>query len=99
MLKVGCNSLSVPDMDSESFLEQAYEWRLDTVDVHRRVFESADPEYLLHVKQLLLEYGLPPGYIGVSGGFVEDEEYLQAQIEKHKEAIDVASFVSAPLIR
>lgn len=99
MMKIGCNSLSVPDMTVEEFLAQAYEWRLDTVDVHRRVLESSEPAYLLGVKQRLLEYGLPMGYIGVSGGFVGDEAYRREQVERHEEAIDVASFLGAPLIR
>ena len=99
MIKIGCNSLSVPEMSVEEFLEQAYEWRLDTVDIHRRVLDSTDPAYLLEIKQRLLEYGLPLGYIGVSGGFVGDEEHLQGQIATHKEAIDVASFLGSPIIR
>ena len=99
MMKVGCNSLSVPDMDVFTFLEQAYAWRLDTVDIHRRVLDSADPAYLLDVKHRLLEYGLPLGYIGVSGGFVGDEDHLAEQVATHKEAIDVAQFLGSPIIR
>ena len=99
MIKVGCNYLSLPDMDIETFIRTAYDLRLDVVDFHRRAFVSNDPEYLRGIKMLALRLGLPIGYIGVSGGFVGTEEELRRQVDECKEAIDLASFVGAPLIR
>ena len=82
MMKIGCNYLSLPDLDVESFIRTAYDLRLDVIDFHRRAFTTNDPAYLLGIKRLCLELGLPIGYIGVSNSFVGDDAQLQAEIEK-----------------
>ena len=99
MIKVGCNYLSLSDMDIERFIQTAYELRLDTVDFHRRAFASTKPDYLHHIKMLCLKHGLPIGYLGVSSGFVGTTEALREQVARCKEAIDLAAFIGAPLIR
>ena len=99
MIKIGCNYLSLRALDVETFIRTAYELRLDVVDFHRRAFESAEREYLRNIKMLCLRYGLPIGYIGVASGFVGTEEELRERVETAKEAIDVAAFLGAPLIR
>ncbi len=99
MMKIGCNYLSLPDMDIDTFIQTAYELKLDVIDFHRRAFTSTDPDYLLRIKMQCLKHGLPMGYLGVSNNFVGTPEYLQEQIELCKESIDLAVFVGAPLIR
>ena len=99
MIKVGCNYLSLPDMDLETFIRTAYELGLDVVDFHRRAFASTEPAYLLRIKMSCLRYGLPMGYIGVSNNFVGTDEELQAEVKKCQEVIDLAAFVGSPLIR
>ena len=69
MVKIGSNSLSLKNTTTEDFIKMAYDLRLDVVDFHQRAFESTDPAYLSSVKALCLKYGLPIGYIGVSGLF------------------------------
>lgn len=99
MIKVGCNYLSLPDMDIETFIRTSYELRLDTIDFHRRAFASAEPDYLLRIKMLCLKYGLPIGYIGVSTSFIGEEEKLRGEVGQAKEGIGLAAFLGAPLIR
>lgn len=43
MIKIGCNYLSLPDMDIATFIRTAYELRLDVVDFNIRAFKSRDP--------------------------------------------------------
>lgn len=99
MIKIGCNYLSLRDTDAETFIRTAYDLRLDIVDFHRRAFTSTDADYLSNIKLLCLKYGLPIGYIGVSGLFVGTEEKRREHAEACKEAIDVAAFVGSPIIR
>ena len=67
MIKIGCNYLSLKNTSVEDFIRTAYELRMDVVDFHQRAFESTDAASLSSVKALCLRYGLPIGYIGVSG--------------------------------
>ena len=99
MIKIGCNYLSLPDMDVETFIRTAYELKLDVVDFHHRAFASSDSEYLLGIKMLCLRLGLPVGYIGVGATFAGTDEQLRQKVAEGKEAIDIASFLGAPLIR
>ena len=99
MIKVGCNYLSMRDMDIETFIRTAYDLRLDIVDFHLRAFASREPHYLRGVKMLCMKLGLPIGYIGVGAGFVGSKEDLSEQMAEARDAIDLAAFVGAPLIR
>ena len=99
MIKIGCNYLSLPDMDIETFIRTAYELRLDVVDFNIRAFKSRDPGYLRATKIQCLKQGLPISYIGISAGFVGDEEELGKRVVEAEDAIDVAAFLGAPLIR
>ena len=99
MIKIGCNYLSLRDMDIETFIQTAYDLRLDVVDFHTSAFRSRDPGYLRDIKMLCLKLGLPIGYIGVSPGFIGSESELGKRIAEAEDAIDMAAFVGAPLIR
>ena len=99
MIKIGCNSLSLTDTSVEDFIRIAYDLRLDVVDFHQRAFESTDAKYLSSVKALCLRYGLPIGYIGVSGLFHGTASERAEHAVNSKAAVDLAAFLGSPIIR
>lgn len=99
MIKIGSNYLSLKNTSVEDFIRVAYDLRLDCVDFHQRAFESTAPAYLGSVKALCLQYGLPIGYIGVSGLFHGTAAERQEQIETFRQATDLAAFLGSPIIR
>ena len=99
MIKIGCNHLSLKDTSIEDFIQMAYDLRLDCVDFHERAFTARDPEYLGSVKLLCLRYGLPIGYIGVSGHPVGTETQRREFAELCERAVDLAAFLGSPIIR
>ena len=99
MIKIGCNFLSLKDTSLEDFIRIAYEMRLDVVDFHYRAFASQDPEYLGKIKLLCLKYGLPIGYIGMSGLFVGNRQERRDHADECKKAVDLAAFLGSPIIR
>lgn len=99
MIKIGSNSLSLKNTSIEDFIQTAYDLRLDVVDFHQRAFESTDPASLSSVKALCLKYGLPIGYIGVSGLFHGTKEERSEHANNAKAAVDLAAFLGSPLIR
>ena len=99
MIKLGCNFLSLHDTSVEDFIRICYDLRLDVVDFHAQAFRSADPAYLTSIKLLCLRYGLPLGYIGVSGLFHGTAEERREHAADSKRAVDVAAFLGSPLIR
>ena len=90
-----------PQLESvESYLELAYELKLDGVDFHSgRGLRSKDPDYLLEVKMTCLRYGLPIGYLASGGHFVGTDEELEQKLVKVRDDADVAAFLGAPMIR
>ena len=99
MIKIGCNSLSLSDLSVEDFIRTCYDLRLDSVDFHESAFASRDTAYLSSIKLLCLRYGLPIGYVGVSGLFHGTTDERRAHAANAKAAIDLAAFLGAPLIR
>ena len=118
MIKLACNSLiAVGDgqqMDAEEFVEFAYGLRLDAVDFQLdRGLRSRDRDYLLRLKRLCMNRGLPIGFLGIGSGFIGStaaphlggvgaplpREELRRRIDEAKAAIDDAAFMGAPLIR
>ena len=99
MIKIGCNNLSLKDTSNEDFIQMAYDMRLDVVDFHQRSFVSRDPEYLTSIKLQCLKYGLPIGYIGISGLPVGTEEQLRDFAQLCRESIDLAAFLGSPIVR
>ena len=99
MVKIGCNFLSLKDTSIEEFIQIAYDLKLDCVDFHFRAFESHEPEYLSKIKLMCLRYGLPIGYLGMSGLFVGTAAERREHADHCKQAIDVAAFVGSPIIR
>ena len=118
MIKLACNSLiGLEDgrhMDAEEFVDLAYELRLDAVDFQLdRGLRSRDRDYLLRLKRLCLERGLPVGFLGIGSGFIDStapahlgglgaplpRDELRRRIDEAKAAVDDAAFMGAPLIR
>lgn len=101
MIKVGCNYLSFKrqETDVEDFIQRCRDLRLDCVDFHRRAFPSDDTSYLLGIKRMCLDLGLPIGYLGVAGGFAGAEDVRRARIKEAKSSIDMALVLGAPLVR
>lgn len=99
MIKIGSNFLSLQNTSVDAFIQTAYDLRLDIVDFHQRAFTSTEPDYLSGIKLMCLRYGLPIGYIGVSGLFVGTEAERQEHAQQCKEAIDLAAFLGSPIIR
>ena len=58
-------------VDVDSFIDLAYELRLDIVDFRADVgFRSRELDYLRKIKVKCLKYGLPIGYLATVGHFV-----------------------------
>lgn len=82
---------------------------LDIVDFQLfRGFAAKDPTYLRSLKTLCQQSGLPIGFLGVGGGFVGIQDglgvplaatELRQRIAAVKQGIDLAAFMSAPLVR
>ena len=99
MIKIGSNFLSLKNTTIEDFIQTAYNLRLDVVDFHQRAFESTDPAYLSSIKALCLKYGMPIGYIGVSGLFHGTTAERAEHTATAKQAVDLAAFLGSPIIR
>ena len=99
MIKIGANYLSLKDTSVEEFIQTAYDLRLDIVDFHFRAFTSTDADYLSRIKLQCLRYGLPIGYIGMSGLFVGTQSERREHAEQCKAAIDLAAFLGSPIVR
>ena len=86
--------------DVETWIEYAYELRLDTVELHLgRSFLSRKLDYLRQIKTQCIKRGLPIGYLGAQGNFSGTDEELYSKVEQAKADVDVAAFLGAPLIR
>lgn len=98
-MKIGCMSLSLREMCAEAFVQQAYEWGLDVVELHTSAFTSTDARYLRDLKLKCLKRGLPIGYVGVSNNFGKPQAELPEQVELIKKWVDVAAFMGVSLVR
>ena len=100
-------------LDIASLIRQIRAWDLDLVDFQLfRGFQSRTLAYLRSIKILCQQCGLPIGFLGVGSGFIQREEIdgqvvgipmstteLRQSIDAVKEGIDLAAFMSAPLVR
>jgi L-ribulose-5-phosphate 3-epimerase len=101
-------------VDIEQLIRMIYDLRLDIIDFQLyRGFRSSEPIYLSHIKKLCQQYGLPIGFLGVGSGFVKTEkgadgktvgaplakQELRQCIDEVKKGIDLAAFMSAPMVR
>ena len=87
-------------VDAESFIELAYELKLDAIEFRSDVgFQSRESDYLRGIKIKCQKYGLPIGYLASSGHFVGSEEDLRGKIERIRADVDMAVFLGSPMIR
>ncbi len=99
MMKIGAMSLNVRDTTATAFAQIVYDLGYDMIELHSSAFESTDIDYLRTVKKDLMQKGLPLGYIGISNDFGSPIEEHPEQIALIKKWIDVADFMSCPLVR
>ena len=105
MMKLGCMSLSYKDqfrdgkIDIEGFIDRAYEFGLDGIDIHTRAFASTEPDYLRGIRMQCLRRGLALSYIGVSNNFGKPKDELPEVVTDVKHWVDVADFMGIPLVR
>lgn len=99
MMKIGCMSLSIRNIDMDTFIQTVYNWGLDVIELHTSIFASTDPDYLREVKLKCLRKGLPIGYIGISNNFGKPQAQLPGEVELIKKWIDISAFMSVPLVR
>ena len=86
--------------DVESFIELAYELRLDVIDFRVDVgFGSKDTDYLRGIKIKCHKAGLPIGYLASGGHFVGTDDELRQKVEQAKADVEVAAYLGAPMIR
>ena len=99
MIKLGTMSLNVRGTTATEFAQIVSDLNLDLIELHSSAFESTDLDYLRNLKMDLQKKGLPLGYIGISNNFGVPVEQHPEQIALIKKWIDVASFMSCPLVR
>jgi len=99
MIKLGTMSLNVRGTTATKFAQIVSDLNLDLIELHSSAFESTDLDYLRNLKMDLQKKGLPLGYIGISNNFGVPVEQHPEQIALIKKWIDVASFMSCPLVR
>ena len=99
MMKIGAMSLNVRNTTATAFAQIVYDLGYDMIELHSSAFESTDIDYLRTVKKDLMKKGLPLGYIGISNDFGCPVEEHPEQIALIKKWIDVADFMSCPLVR
>ncbi len=99
MIKLGTMSLNLRDTTANDFARIIYDLGFDVVELHTSAFESTDFRYLRDLKMTLMKLGLPLGYIGISNDFGRPVDEHPEQIAAIKKWIDVANFMSCPLVR
>src|SRR5688572_4402713 len=105
MLKIGALTYFHVDgsgtelVDTESFLHFAKRLNFDMVDIAlEKGFRGHTHQNLSRIKQLVVRYGLPIGYVTGGGGFVGTEEEIQERIARGKEAVRTAVFLGSPIV-
>ena len=89
---------SFPDI--ESFINLAYELRLDVIDLRSDVgFEEHGSGYLLRTKMDCLRKGLSIGYLATGGHFVGTGAELEEKVQRVRTDVDVAVSLGAPMVR
>ena len=76
-----------PTLDNiESYINCAYELRLDLIDFRRdRGFDSKDPAYLFETKINCIRKGLSVGYLASIGHFSGSDDDLSEKVASAKE--------------
>jgi sugar phosphate isomerase/epimerase len=86
--------------DIESYIDYAYELRLDVIDLRSDVgFHEHGHQYLLETKIRCLEKGLSVGYLASGGHFVGSDDELEGKLNTIRNDVEVALGLGAPMIR
>ena len=105
MIKLSLQSLSYRDtfdagtINLFGIIENAYQLKLDGIDIDHRHFESTDRHYLEEVRELCHKKGLQICYIGVTNNFGLTGVELDNQIKQMKYWIDVAASMGIRMVR
>ena len=99
MMKLSTMSLNIRNTNAAEFARIVYDLGFDVIELHTSAFESTDFGYLRELKMTLMKLGLPLGYIGISNDFGRPVDEHPEQIAAIKKWIDVADFMSCPLVR
>lgn len=99
MMKIGCMSLSIRNIDMDTFIQTVYNWGLDIIELHTSIFASTEPNYLREIKLKCLKKGLPIGYIGISNNFGKPQNQIAGEVELIKKWVDISAYMSVPLVR
>lgn len=84
----------------ESYIQLAYDLRLDVIDLRSDVgFDGHDPAYLHQTKLDCLRKGLAIGYLATGGHFVGTEQELAEKVERVQRDVDVAYQLGTPMVR
>lgn len=87
------------DMDVFRFLRFCRQLNLDAASLHIRQLASTEDAYLKKVRRAYLDEGLSVGLFTVTTDFGKPKEQLEGELEKAREAVRVALFLGAPLLR
>ena len=105
MIKLSLQSLSYRDtfnagtLNLFGIIENAYQLKLDGIDIDHRHFESTDIRYLEQIREQCQKKGLQICYIGVSNNFGLTGVELDTQIKQMKYWIDVAASMGIRMVR
>jgi sugar phosphate isomerase/epimerase len=84
----------------ESFIDLAYELRLDVIDLRSDVgFSDHESSYLLDTKMSCLRKGLSIGYLATGGHFHGTDAELEEKVQRVRTDVDIAVALGAPMVR
>ena len=86
-------------MDIFGFLEYCRALEIEGASLHIRNLPDTQPDSLKRIRRAYLDQGLSISMFTVTTNFGEAEGRIEAEVQKAKEAIRVAVFLGAPLLR
>lgn len=86
-------------MDIFQFLSLCRELATEGASLHLQNLESTRPEYLKRIRRAYLDHGLAVSIFTVSTDFGRPEAQHEQEFRKFREALRVAEFLGAPLLR
>jgi len=106
MIKIGCAAYSYREyfkdgrMGYEDFIEEAYQLRLDGIELTLYWLPSEEPSYFRKLKRLSLHRGLPVSCVGISTNFCNPETLEREKaISSVEKGLDAARELGAPCLR
>lgn len=106
MIKIGCaaysyrNYLKDGKMSYEDFIEEAYNIRLDGVEITLYWLPSREPQYFRKLKRLTLSRGLLISCAGISTDFCNpDPREREEMIKTVEDGLNIARELGAPVLR